>query len=679
MRRFYRAGIVGLAGAAWLLAAGCASRAVHASAEAAAPSDNRYVIGERFSLHSQILKEERTYWVYLPRSYGEKFYALRKYPVMYLLDGYAHFHSASGVVGFMSEGMNGNIEIPEMIIVAIPNTQRTRDLTPTHTTRDEQEKEVPSLASSGGGEVFLDFFQKELIPQIERDYRTMPFRMLVGHSFGGLLATDALLRRPAIFQAYIAIDPTLQWDQQVVRRRAEAMLAKTNDFRGQVFISVANNAPSGSFDPRIGKQACLDFADLLKKSNSALFRSGVQYFENENHGSVPLPSLYYGLLFIFEGYKPPGAMLFEDPRALGPHFAKVSERLGAQFMPSEEIIDAFGNDALYGEHDAGKALEYFKLNAANYPESFNAQERLARANDMAGNTEPARVGYAQALKLAHARWGNAPEWWDGTVHALLRLQKLQGKEKAVEPLSADWLTSPAADDPKGRDLVRLRADVYARGGQWEQAAAEFSKMIRWEPTNHVYYHALAPLLVASGDDRAYRRHCAEELRRFGQTSNPSVAERMAKDGLFVLPPGVDPGAAEKWADTALREGSRSADLPYFQFAKGLAEYRRGDFTNAAEWTQKVINAGGVTFRNAEAWLVLGMAQWKLQQAELARTSVAKGVGIIENGFPKLEEGDLGGAWVDWIMAQQLRKEAEELVTPVRSSLWPSAASGAPAG
>src|SRR5688572_11362194 len=90
------------------------------------PEDRSIRIGEKFRIQSRVLNEERSYWVYVPSSYDNKHFEPKKYPVLYLLDGDAHFQSASGVVQFMSENINGNIQIPELIIVAIPNTQRTR-------------------------------------------------------------------------------------------------------------------------------------------------------------------------------------------------------------------------------------------------------------------------------------------------------------------------------------------------------------------------------------------------------------------------------------------------------------------------------------------------------------------------------------------------------------------------
>src|SRR5262245_8192393 len=103
--------------------------------------DRAIKIGEKFSIQSKILNERRSYWLYLPQSYHEKTFAPKRYPVLYLLDGGAHFHSTSGVVQFMGAGINGNIQIPELIVVAIPNTQRTRDLTPSRSLKGTKGKD----------------------------------------------------------------------------------------------------------------------------------------------------------------------------------------------------------------------------------------------------------------------------------------------------------------------------------------------------------------------------------------------------------------------------------------------------------------------------------------------------------------------------------------------------------
>lgn len=89
-------------------------------------------IGMADSLQSRTLQEKGRYLVYLPPSCHDTTYAPRRYPVLYLLDGDAHFHSVTGLIQIVGTGVNGTFVVPEMIVVAIANTDRTRDMTPTH-------------------------------------------------------------------------------------------------------------------------------------------------------------------------------------------------------------------------------------------------------------------------------------------------------------------------------------------------------------------------------------------------------------------------------------------------------------------------------------------------------------------------------------------------------------------
>ena len=109
----------------------------------------------------------------------------------------------------MSAGVNGNLQIPELIVVGVPNTDRTRDLTPTRNASRPTGGSDPSLRGSGGGDAFLAFLRDELIPTVDAAYRTTDYRILVGHSFGGLMSLHAFLSEPALFQAHLAIDPSV--------------------------------------------------------------------------------------------------------------------------------------------------------------------------------------------------------------------------------------------------------------------------------------------------------------------------------------------------------------------------------------------------------------------------------------------------------------------------------------
>ena len=183
-------------------------------------------IGTADTMWSPTLKETRRFLVYTPPSYTDTTYAPKRYPVIYLLDGEAHFHSVSGLIQILGTGVNATFVLPEMIVVAITNTNRTRDMTPTHTDKDPTGKPQPGLRASGGMANFLKFIQSELAPRIERTYRTAPYRVFIGHSLGGITTIDALYTMPDAFNAYVAIDPSLWWDDRLLLKQARDRLSK---------------------------------------------------------------------------------------------------------------------------------------------------------------------------------------------------------------------------------------------------------------------------------------------------------------------------------------------------------------------------------------------------------------------------------------------------------------------
>lgn len=139
------------------------------------------VVHTRHTIDSTVLGEERTILIRVPAGY-------QLFPVVYMLD--AHPPQNAMMVGLIEQQVWGG-QMPEMIVVGIQNTNRTRDLTPTKTDR----------AGSGGGDKFLQFLETEVMPLVEKNYRTRPFRVFAGHSLGGLAVVYALISRPDLFNA----------------------------------------------------------------------------------------------------------------------------------------------------------------------------------------------------------------------------------------------------------------------------------------------------------------------------------------------------------------------------------------------------------------------------------------------------------------------------------------------
>ncbi|WP_234571565.1 alpha/beta hydrolase-fold protein [Rhodohalobacter sp. 614A] len=349
-------------------------------------------IGKKHSLYSKFLDEEREYWVHLPDSYEDTTYAPQDYPVLYVLDGDKQFHLLTGIQNFLSEGLYASI--PEMIVVGILNTHRSRDFTPTHSKSHHPEIGGQfTFPDSGGGDTFLDFIEKELVPEINQNYRTNKYKIFVGHSFGGLLVLYTLLTRSNLFNAFISIDPSIWWDDYFVLDRSKQLLSEKN-FEGKTLYLAQSPFGSSNRAP----EESLEFRDQLQKNTINGLRWKFRYFEEENHGTIPLPAEHHGLRFIFDGYRTDVKTAAEDPEMVIDSFKKLSKKLGVKIHPPEYLVDGLGDFCLkYGE--TSNALKFFKINQEIYPESPHAFLQLGNYYSQTGAPEKAIQAYKQALEL----------------------------------------------------------------------------------------------------------------------------------------------------------------------------------------------------------------------------------------------------------------------------------------
>ena len=242
------------------------------------------VIGEELTMYSSVLKEERVLFISKPFNYET---STERYPVLFLLDGGAHFHHTTATTRFLAS----NQFAPEMLVVAIGNTDRTRDLTP-----PSQDPAVARTAPTHGGAAgFQTFIADELVPWLDKNYRTRPFRVLVGHSYGGLFAIHSLITRPDLFNAYIAISPSLQWDSQQVVKRAQEFFARTDKLNVSLYITSGNEG-----GVQVG--GIRKLTGVLQERTLDGFSWHYEPMPLESHGSVPNRSTYQGLEFVFSDW-----------------------------------------------------------------------------------------------------------------------------------------------------------------------------------------------------------------------------------------------------------------------------------------------------------------------------------------------------------------------------------------
>ena len=176
----------------------------------------KVIIGTKYKIESKILNQERSYIVNLPGSYKSD--STRTYPVIVLIDGGYYFNLFTGIIGEMAN----NGQVPEMIIIGLSKVDRVKDYTPTNSIISlNGSKDENYLKTSGASKLFLDFIKKELLVEIDSKYRTNSFKIMVGQSFGGLLAATSYLSSGSLFDGYIAIDPSFWWDDQYIIKQID--------------------------------------------------------------------------------------------------------------------------------------------------------------------------------------------------------------------------------------------------------------------------------------------------------------------------------------------------------------------------------------------------------------------------------------------------------------------------
>jgi predicted alpha/beta superfamily hydrolase len=342
---------------------------------------------KQITLKSAVLGEDRVILVRTPQGYEDNNV---RYPVLYMTDGDAHMDHTSSTIDFLRR--NGRIS--DMIVVGVTNTDRTRDLTPVKSTLKTASGEL-QFPTSGGADNFLKFFETELIPAIEKQYRVQPYRIFAGHSLGGLFAIHTLMTKPGLFNAYIAVSPSLQWENDEALKRVETFLKNQKELNVTLFTSIGNE--SGGIGADFDK-----FKELLAKTNIKGFDWQAERLADEDHGSVVLRSHYFGLRKIYDGWQAP-----RDPQSgaitgglagVDAHYKKLSEKFGYPIPVPENTINQIGYQLL-GSNQAEEAIAVFKTNVERYPGSANVYDSLAEAYERTGRIQLAEPLYDKARML----------------------------------------------------------------------------------------------------------------------------------------------------------------------------------------------------------------------------------------------------------------------------------------
>ena len=284
------------------------------------------VIGKNHTINSSILKGERGFQVYLPKNYHD---SEKKYPVLYILDGQLHFKNGVAI----QESLQVPGAIPEMIIVGLQNNY------PRRTDIKWSKKET-----------YYSFLADELIPYIDKTYKTSKTRVLFGWEMSAFISSYMLLNEEPLFDGVILSNggsPTVEMVEAFKKgsNLSNYYLYMTNSKKDIYTIEYTN-----------------DLAKLLENEAPKNLKWIYKKFDNETHETLPYLTMYYGLRYFYYNFESVNFSSFEDYEQFGgiPSLKTYFKERGERFSFPKSIDDSTKNGLIWLAWNKDN-FDYFKL------------------------------------------------------------------------------------------------------------------------------------------------------------------------------------------------------------------------------------------------------------------------------------------------------------------------------
>ncbi len=348
----------------------------------------KIVRDEKVKLHSRVLDEERTIFIHLPNDYA---LSGKKYPVLYVLDAEFFFQQAVSAVEFFSELKYIDVQpLPQMIIVGIVNIDRNRDYTPTYAPEQPGGLSYPT---SGKAERFLEFLNTELFSFIDCNYKTKPFRILSGWSFGGLLTVHTYFEHNHLFSAYLAISPSLWWDGDLYVKKTDTFLSHEHLSTKPLVVTIG--ALEGG---DMGRSVKDGFFPKMRKSPGENTAFTFIEIPEEGHSYVPFKAYYQGLLALFADWVMPNEIMNDGFEGIRSFYEKQSKKYGFEIDIPESAYFRLASK-YFNEGNRKKAFEIAKEYVNKFPESSYAHYYLGMRAKAVGELRLAKKSFLKAIDI----------------------------------------------------------------------------------------------------------------------------------------------------------------------------------------------------------------------------------------------------------------------------------------
>jgi hypothetical protein len=462
-------------------------------------------IGTYRVIHSDILKEDRLLYIHLPEGYQD---TQQRYPVLYIL--YAQLYNYVADAAIITEKLGGAGEAPPLIIVGVANTNRYRDLLPVKSR---------TIAESGGADNFLKFLEAELIPYVDRTYRTKQFRILAGPQAGAVFSLYALITLPNLFQATISENPFMNPDNaEHLLPLSEQFFRKRTALRHHLYIRCEKNERAQQLEP------ARRFAALLDSTKPLGFKVKVE-FKEPSGDFIPALPFSEALRSIFAGHKLPADFRTSSLQDILNYYEQRSEEYGFPVDPPDLML-TFEGGRLQQRGMMREAIEIFNHQLQLNPKSLNALLQLGESYRGLGEFEEARKCYKGFLDIRQTdaafiqrRLGEMERVIDSSaayrIEKEIRRNGIQSALKTYRQIKAD----------PSRSLYFAENEFNAMGyrlmgaGNLEAALEIFKLNVQLNPQSANVYDSLGEVYLKVGDNDNATKNYKKSLELNPQNTN----------------------------------------------------------------------------------------------------------------------------------------------------------------
>ena len=363
-------------------------------------------LGRQYILKSGILEEERPIIISLPLGYENND---ADYPVLYLLDGLGNIKHEIGTVELLTDSGI----IPPMIIVGIESLDRSRDLTPSRAGQGVYGGVGDSgIQQSGGASKFLQFLEEELIPFVESNFRTHPYRLLEGHSFGGLFSTYALMEKPDIFDAFIIQAPALWWNKEEMTAEAKQFFKSNSNLDKTIYFGIGGGDGWGM------RQELKRYVQVIEENPPKKLRWKHEEVGDEDHDTSRLLLNYYGIKYVFSDLVASEELRnnYSDEAFLKAE-SELMDKYGPQARrPVSNYVD-IALKLLEKENHLG-AIVVFERAVKAYPKYIGLMTNLAKLYEKTKQNDKAIDTYKLAIQLSEKLKTGQAEGFNNEINKL---------------------------------------------------------------------------------------------------------------------------------------------------------------------------------------------------------------------------------------------------------------------